>query len=326
MASTAKPARRPGGVRSHEVVSVVPSLVLDEDVHVLRFGPGHAMSPFNRAVRICAGIISWQDGPALENAIRSVFDVVDEIVVVDGLIDGIEADGIAPLTDREELQDLVFRYGIRFEQGRWPSQSAQRQVTLEHARLAQCDWLLAIDADEELRNRDALRPWLQVWRWNAFPLPFYFTDEHAAHPAAFKALHVPDWKRYVAQGSILENQAGEVVQVNGQNLWHHARESGLPYLVHRPELRPEARRSIRLSEHEVQLEPYPENVKAWLEPVYVPALISPDSELVCSMEEAARLGIPVWYCPACGRRFAGPGSCSTQHEQTGLERLEVAGG
>ena len=163
-----------------------------------------------------------------------------------------------------------------------------------------------------------------MWRYDAFPLPFYFTDEHAAHPAAFKCLHVPDWKRYVAQGSILENMAGEVVQVNGQNLWLNAKESGLPYLVHRPELRPPERQAIRLSEHEVALEPYPENVKAWVEPVYVPALISAGGELATSMQEAGRLGIPIWYCPACGRRYAGPGSCKVEHAPAGLERLEVA--
>jgi hypothetical protein len=157
------------------------------------------------------------------------------------------------------------------------------------------------------------------------PLPFYFTDEHAAHPAAFKCLHVPDWRRYVAQGSILENMAGETVQVNGQNLWVSAREAGMPYLVHRPELRPPERQAIRLSEHEVALEPYPDNVKAWLEPVYAPALLAADG-MIASLEEAARCGMPIWYCPGCGRRYAGPGSCTFEHERIGLERLEVAAG
>ena len=138
-------------------------------------------------------------------------------------------------------------------------------------------------------------------------------------------MHVPDWKRYVAQGGILENMAGDVVMVNGQNLWVGAREAGLPYLVHRPELRPPARQSIRLSEHEVALEPYPENVKAWLEPVYAPALLTSDGAS-SSLEEAARCGVPIWYCPGCGRRYGGPGSCTFEHEPIGLERLDVAAG
>lgn len=275
-------------------------------------------------MRICAGIITWQDGKALENALRSVRNVVDEIVVADGLIDGVEADGIEPLSDPAWLSWLARRYRMTFHQQRWRTQSSQRQWTLDMARGLECDWLLAIDADEELRNANALRPWLSVWKFDAFPLPFYFTDEHAAHPAAFKCLHVPDWNRYIAQGSILENRNGEIVQVNGQTLWTQARDAGMPYLIHRPELRPERRRSIRLSEHEVELEPYPENVKAWLEPVYAPALFAPEGEYVASMEEAARLGIPIWYCPGCGRRYAGPGSCSYEHASTGLERLEVA--
>ena len=272
-------------------------------------------------MRICAGIITWQDGPALTNAIRSVANVVDEIVIADGLIDGIEADGIAPLSDRN-----AFPSNAHVAQRRWRAQSEQRQYTLDTARYLDCDWLLAIDADEELRNRDALRPWLEVWRFDAFPLPFYFTDEHAAHPAAFKCLHIPDWKRYVAQGSILENMNGDVVQVNGQTLWTEARAAGMPYLIHRPELRPPERQSIRLSEHEVALEPYPDNVKAWLEPMYAPALFEPDGHYVASLEEAARLGIPIWYCPGCGRHYAGPGSCKVEHEPLGLERLEVAAG
>ena len=274
-------------------------------------------------MRICAGIITWNDGDALGNAIRSVEDVVDCIVVADGLIDGIDAGGIEPLTDRLELERQLVP-GALVTQRRWKTQSEQRQHTLDTGRAMDCDWLLAIDADEELRNASALRPWLEVWRFDAFPIPFYFTDEHAAHPAAFKCLHVPDWRRYVAQGSILENMQGDVVQVNGQTLWTDARNAGMPYLIHRPELRPPERQSIRLSEHEVALEPYPENVKAWLEPMYAPALFEPDGHYVSSLEEAARLGIPIWYCPACGRRYAGPGSCSTQHELAGLERLEVA--
>lgn len=273
-------------------------------------------------MRIAAGIIAWQDGDALRNAVCSVEDVVDEIVIADGLIDGIDAGRIPPFTDRSFIHEVAPRATVA--QRRWRYQSEQRQFTLDVARELDCDWLLAIDADEELRNRSALRPWLEVWRFDAFPIPFYFTDEHAAHPAAFKCLHVPDWRRYVAQGSILENAAGDIVQVNGQNLWVGARDAGMPYLVHRPELRPPERQHIRLSEHEVALEPYPENVKAWVEPVYAPALLAPEGLLVDSLLQARDLGAPVWYCPACGRRYGGPGSCSHEHELASLERLEVA--
>lgn len=269
-------------------------------------------------MRIAAGIITWQDGAALDNCLESVRGVVDEILIADGLIDGIDSIGLAPFSPLGGIAD-----NARVVHARWRSQSQQRDWTLQTARQLGCDWLLAIDADEELRNRDALRPWLEMWRYDAFPIPFYFTDEHAAHPAAFKCLHVPYWRRYVCQGSFLENQQGEVVQVNGQTLWTSARQAGLPYLVHRPELRPEARQSIRLSEHEVTLEPYPENVKAWVEPVHAPILLTPDGS-IGSLEEAGRAGVPVWYCPACGRRYVGPGHCTREHPPEPLERLEVA--
>ncbi|OYV52027.1 MAG: hypothetical protein B7X10_00315, partial [Burkholderiales bacterium 21-58-4] len=250
---------------------------------------------------------------------------VDEILVADGLIDGVDADGLPPFSDQDHLAGLQLAYGADVQSGCWTSQSAQRQWTLEEARRRGCDWLLAIDADEELRNPHMLRPWLDVWHWDAFPIPFYFADNAAAHPAAFKCLRVSSWRRYVCQGSFLENQAGETVQVNGQTAWRGARESGMPYLVHRPELRPLERQTIRLSESEVTLEPFPVDAKVWQEPVYTPRLLHPDGHILPeSLPELADLGLPVWYCDGCGTRYAGPGSCTRGHAPIGLQPLEVA--
>jgi hypothetical protein len=272
-------------------------------------------------MRICAGIITWQDGDALTNAVKSVRDVVDEIVIADGLQDGIAPSGLSWHTKPWELAALK---PTTYIQRLWRSQSEQRNWTLDLARELNCDWLLAIDADEELRNGAALREWLNVWHFDAFPLPFYFQDEQMPVACGFKCLHVPHWRRYVCQGSILENQRGEIVQVQGQTLWTHAREALMPYLVHRPELRSEERRSIRLSEHETTLEPYPDNVKAWLEPTYSPRLLTAPDGLLTSTVEAAELGIPIWYCAQCGRRYAGPGTCDKAHPPAGLEPLGVA--
>ena len=272
--------------------------------------------------RICAGIITWQDGPALDNCLQSIRGVVDELIIVDGLIDGVQADGLPPLTDQDRLWKLVEVHGGSFEQARWRSQSAQRNVTLRYAKQRECDWLLAIDADEQLCNGHNLKPWLDVWGWDAFPLPFYFNDVQEACPAGFKLLHVPFWTRYACQGSMLENTAGEVVQVIGQTWWSRAKEMRMPYLVHRPELRSPERQSIRLSELECALEPVPDNVKAWREPVYAPRLIA--GEGLLSQDQAALLGLPVWYCPGCDRRYAGPGMCRFEHAPIGLEPLEVA--
>lgn len=271
-------------------------------------------------MRVCAGIVSWQDGPALANAVGSVRDVCDEIVIVDGLIEGIDPHGLPALSNYDELR----RYTPHVEQGRWASQSAQRQRTLEFARDNGCDWLLAIDADEQLENASALRAWLAIWHWDAFPLPFWVTEGQVVS-AAFKCLHVPSWRRYVCQGNILESSRGELVQLIGQTQWTRAREAKMPYLSHHPELRPEARRSIRLSEHETLLEPYPPGVKGWLEPTHSPLLLSADGE-IASLERAAELGMAIFYCPGCGRRYAGPGSCSRQHETLGLEPLHIAHG
>lgn len=271
--------------------------------------------------RICAAICSWQDGPALENALASIEGVVDRLVIADGLIDGIEAHGLPPFSDLDWLHTVAPNAVV--EQRRWKTQSQQRDWTLQTARELGCDWLLVVDADEELRNGDMLRPWLQVWAWDAFPIPFYFDEERKGCPSAWHCLHIPDWRRYVCQGNMLENNNGEIVQLVGQTWWTQGREHGMPYLAHRPELRPEARRNIRLSDFEVALEPYPDDVKVWLEPTYTPALLEPDG-LLGSIAEAAELGLPIFYCPGCGRRYAGPGSCAQQHERIVLLPVEVA--
>ncbi len=271
-------------------------------------------------MKIAAGIITWQDGDALDNCVESIRGVVDEIVIADGLIDGIDAGGLDPLTSRIGLAEAAPDAIVR--QGRWPTQSAQRNWTLDVARGLECDWLLTIDADEELRNASALRPWLEVWDYDAFPLPFYFTDVVNAQPCPFKCLRVAGWKRYICQGSILENRAGEIVQLTGQGAWSDPAAEGLPYLVHRPELRPLGRREIRLSEHELALEPYPDGVIPWAGPVQH----TPPALLVDALAAAAGSSRPVWYCPGCGRRYAGPGSCMAEHERISLVRLDVAAG
>lgn len=274
-------------------------------------------------MKICAGIVSWRDGDALENALQSVRPYVETIVLADGLIDGINTD-LPPTSGELRLNQLKADYEIdAVASHNWRSQSEQRNWTFSVAKAHGCDWLLAIDADEELHNGPALRRWLELWGLDAFPIPFYFDDYNQGCPAAFKCIHLPDWRRYACQGSILENNRGELVQLIGQTWWSDARAAKMPYLKHRPELRPPERQDIRLSAIEVELEPYPADVKVWLEPTYSPMLLTPEG-LLTSIADAARLGQPIWYCPGCGRRYAGPGSCSMQHETTGLEPVEVA--
>lgn len=277
-------------------------------------------------MRIVAGIATWCDGDALLNALASLEGVVDDVVIADGLIDGVDAGEREPFTPYDELRgaaDAADPVAVAIMQRTWPTQSAQCDYLLSQARALEADWLLKIDADEQLVNGDRLRPWLDVWGYDAFPLPFYFDTHRQAQPAAYKCLHVPDWRRFSCQGSILENHRGEHVRVMGQSTWADPAAAGMPYLIHRPELRPEWRQSIRLSEHEVTLEPYPDDVRAWREPVYAPALLAP-GYLIDSIEDAARLGVPLWCCPGCGRRYAGPGSCTVEHQPIGLEPVNVA--
>jgi hypothetical protein len=219
------------------------------------------------AGRVAAGIITWRDGAALDAAIASVATVVDELVFCDGLIAGIDAHGLPAISDRARLDayhptSVLSRNGYGATAGVWPSQAAKRQAVFDETRRLGCDWLLAIDADEALVEPapGTLRRTLAGWPYDAYPLPFYVEDDWPrAQPAAYKCLHVADWQGYVADSSLLLHRDGEIYEVIGSR-WLEARELGLPYLVHNPDLRDVERRPIRLapSEQMTNCRPWPE--------------------------------------------------------------------
>jgi hypothetical protein len=187
-------------------------------------------------VRIAAGLITWQDGAALTNAVASVRPYVDEIVIADGLIDGVDEMRLPWFSPLKGLLALSSHVETRL----WRSQAQMRTWVLEKARAVGCDWLLVIDADEELHRGDQLRSTFDPGGVFGL-LP---TDDGTV--LSVRMLRLDYWKRYVTGAHILEAMNGRVVQLPRQ-LRLPPPDSELVWVEHRPELRPAGvRRSIRL--------------------------------------------------------------------------------
>lgn len=198
-------------------------------------------------MRICAGIISWQDGPALRNAVASVYGHVDEIVIVDGIIAGIDPQGLPPYDDpgdaeETDMNEMRREFGARVHVCAFQAQAAKRTKLLRYCQrdYYNCDWLLVIDADEQLNNGEQLREWLgrHDERLPSISLP---TDD--GFILSVRLLHVASWRRYVVGAHTLEDKQGRLVQLMRRQL--QTRPPG-PWVEHWPELRPEPRRAIRL--------------------------------------------------------------------------------
>lgn len=203
-------------------------------------------------VRVCAGVITWQDGPALANAARSLAGCVDEIAVADGLIDGVDPEGLpwySPLADLRAVSGHV-------ETRLWRSQAEMRQWTLEEAGRLSCDWLIVVDADEQLHDGTMLRGYLDtVAGAPAAPLPVGCTVTpggrldggplvQARCWQRWRLLQVEEW-RYAYGATVFEDTSGRTVELDSAGYGSDV-PPGVPYLTHHPELRPERRQRIRL--------------------------------------------------------------------------------
>ena len=179
-------------------------------------------------MKVAAGIITWEDHPALDNAIASVRGHVDEVIVVDGLIDGV-------LPERK---------------GEWRSQAAKRTATLMEARNRGCDWLLVIDADEQLHRGELLGLLLDTDA-PAVALP---TDDGLV--SSVRLLRTSYWRCYLVGAHTLQAFDGRVYQLPRHQLTEKPSiEPVGPWIEHRPDLRPSWRQQFRLGALAEELEP-----------------------------------------------------------------------
>lgn len=243
-------------------------------------------------MKLAAGICTWQDGPALDACLESVRPYVDHVFTAEGAFAGFDTKGIDP--------------------GQvWDKQSTKRTALLHAAQRGGYDWLLQIDADEQLHRGDDLRRWLELWGDDCFPLGFYFEggrDEGTLEAAMWKCVRVRAWDRVIAQGAYLRaKDGGEWCLMRETTALDRIYLAGLPYLTHHPELRPEGRRELRFNYLENLIEPAP-FLPIWPRQSLTPIPVT-------------KYAAAMYYCPGCGTRYATSGVCDNQHAPIELEAL-----
>jgi len=100
----------------------------------------------------------------LAQTVASLEGIYDELLIADGLIDGVDGAGYPALSD-----PTTFPEGAHVSAHRWPTQSSKRTWLLQKAQQLGCDWLLQIDADERLHGATKLRDYLAAWGSDAVP-------------------------------------------------------------------------------------------------------------------------------------------------------------
>lgn len=276
-------------------------------------------------MRIAAGVITWRDGDELLiRCLNSVGPFVDELVLVDGLIAGVETD-LPAWTPLERFE----RAGVHVERVYGATQARKRNVLLGTARRLGCDWLLQIDADERLENGELLRPKLAALPAGAdyFAIPFQF-DELVLRPLGWKCLRVDRWRECVARNGYMIDRAGRYRHTSSLEGIDASTLSSSPWISHHPEERTGPRSAIRLGVIEHELEPAPPGAEE-MPPVnfHAARLLQPARELDASnggngMSDTP--AEPTYYCPECGARYHGPGKCENGHPPADVVALDAA--
>lgn len=231
-------------------------------------------------MRIAHALLTWQDGrPALEACLRSTTPYVDEVIMAEGLIEDVPDLGLPWHSDlgwmaapSDFLPEHVWISSHANMEGvyPWPTLSSACSWLLDKAKQLECDWLLFIDADQELHNGGALRAWLETWPGDALPI-------RRAEPSGvqmlcpWQAIRVEAFTRYVAGTYVLEHADGRIVNlVPADGVARYSLPSA-PWISHHPERRPPWRRGQRLGSLETILEPPPPSVALTLPSVVQPA-------------------------------------------------------
>ena len=190
----------------------------------------------------------------------------------------------------------------------WPSIGACANWILAKARQLDVDWLLNVEADEELHDASDLRARLAALPAGTLSVPLARVEPSGVIAACnWKLLNARLVARYL-NGHVVELHDGRRIDLvaPGQiDIWPG------PWLSHHPERRPPWRRHIRLGDYENVTDPI---IREGLHPLPVSSMVASVSEIAA--DETA--GVPAWYCPGCGARYHASGSCAWGHEPLAL--------
>jgi hypothetical protein len=206
-------------------------------------------------------VSSFDEGPMLETAIRSLLDL-DAIVNFEGPVEGHAGGNMMPPPSN-----------VRWARGEWESDAAKRTAMVEYVHrtwVGKPVWGLWLDGDEILLWGEYLHDW--IWRVEqqgdadnpvgGWPFPLVELDGSTSLCMG-KLLRVDLVRRYLVSSSLIELVNGDRRTVGNVEYWNpidgptqftegdrphwRARQplAGEPHLQHRPILRSRARRVER---------------------------------------------------------------------------------
>lgn len=255
-------------------------------------------------IRVAHGLFTWNDGRTpLEACLRSTAGFVDELIIADGLIDGVPANGLPWHSDLRWLAEAAWLPGrVPIATKQWRSLSAACTWILEQARRLECDWLLYVDGDQELHGARYLREYCDAHRGQvAAPIPR--VDPGMVHSCPWQLVNVNKIRRYVAGCFVVETPDGGRLSLSPNHDTRCPMPDYGPWISHHPERRPSFRVLQRLGELETVLEPPPHDT----------ACLQLPGEGVSSPVVSGIASEPTWICTACGRRYQAPGVCQVEH-------------
>ena len=212
--------------------------------------------------RIAHGLFTWQDGrTALEGSLRSTAGHVDEVLIADGLIHGVDPGNLPWLSDLSWLQDADYLPASVPVNGKeWRGLSFMCNWILEQARERACEWIIFVDGDQELHGGERLREWLAAWPADAFPISR--ADNGKLHPCPWHVIRVDAFERYLAGCWCLEHRRFGAVSLVPSGRVEPMLPLGAPWISHHPERRSQERQAVtRYGQLEVPLEPPPEHTE-----------------------------------------------------------------
>lgn len=130
--------------------------------------------------RLSCTIITLNEAERLQDCLNAVYDIADEIIVVDsGSTDG--------------TQDIAHRFGAAFIHNDWPGYGPQKRFAEDQARN---DWILNLDADEVLS--EALRQDIMNWKNQSKTIPYGYTFKFITiYPHHDKPRYRADYHDYI---------------------------------------------------------------------------------------------------------------------------------